>query len=382
MRILIINYEFPPIGGGAANASAQIAKELAKLGEQVKVLSSYFKGLNREEERDGYEISRALALRYRLDRSSPLEMVTFIFGGVILALKIVKEFKPQVVIAFFGIPCGPLAYLIKKINNTPYIISLRGGDVPGFSPEELRGYHFILKPAIKHLWKEADRIVANSQGLKELALKTYPEGKIDVIPNGVDLEAFRPPHSKKSEGSKTLLYVGRMTKQKGISFLIEAIPFLSKKVRLELVGDGPLRGRLESLVKRLGVYERVHFSGWLSQDELIKKYQQADLFVLPSLDEGMPNCILEAMACGLPIVATYVSGSRELVQSGVNGFLVSSRDREGLIVAIEEILKDESLRRQMGEKSLDLASKYSWSRVAKGYLIICEQVIKEDVPVS
>lgn len=377
MKILVINYEFPPLGGGGGRASAHIAKELSKKGHEVKVLTSYFNGLPKKEKKEGYEINRILVFRHHLDRCSVIEMTIFMLGGSFSALKIAKSFKPKVVIAFFGIPSVPLAYLIKKLYNIPYIISLRGGDVPGFSPKELRFYHFALNPVISFLWRNSSAIVANSNGLKELALKFSRRANIDIIPNGIDFEIFHPPLSHAKKNIHQILFVGRMSKQKGIAYLIEAISKLPEEVNLDLVGDGPLRGELEILAKNLGVYKKIHFSGWLSQDEIIKKYQEADLFVLPSLDEGMPNCILEAMACGLPIVATDVSGSRELIHSGKNGILVPPMDSKALAKAIQKCLNDEFLKNQMKKIGQILVSRYSWEKVAEEYLKICQKVAKD-----
>lgn len=373
MRILIINYEFPPLGGGGGNASAQIARHLVKMGDEVTVLTSHYKGLKREEEKDGYRIFRISPLRRHIDRCSPFEMAIFALSAIFNIQKIVRLKRPQIIITFFGIPCGPAAWWAKKRFGVPYIISLRGGDVPGFLPEELRIYHLFTKPVIRYLWKEATAIVANSQGLKEVATQTYQERQIAVIPNGVDTELFSPGTKEEKDGRR-ILSCGRMRKQKGFSYLIEALADLPDRTTLELVGDGPLKGKLKALVRELGLQERVAFTSWLSQEELIKRYQQADIFVLPSIEEGMPNVLLEAMACGLPVVATNVAGSRELVKHGVNGLLVPPRDKKALAMAIQEVLNDKS---RMGKESLALAARYSWQEAAKDYRRICKQVIKD-----
>lgn len=373
MRILIINYEFPPLGGGAGNASAQIARQLAGANNEVTVLTSYYRGLAREEEKDGYRIFRIWTLRRYVERCSPFEMAVFALSAIFNLKRVVNLKRPEIIIAFFGIPCGPAAWWAKKRFAIPYLISLRGGDVPGFSPQELRIYHFFTAPVIRYLWKEAAVVVANSQGLKKLAGRTYLEKEILVVPNGVDTDLFCPASDQKKDGQK-ILSCGRMRRQKGFSYLIEALADLPDKMTLELVGDGPLRGELEALAKRLGLQERITFTGWLSQEELIEKYRQANIFVLPSLDEGMPNVLLEAMACGLPVVATDVAGSCELVSPGINGLLAQPKDKRSLREAIERVLSDKS---RMGKESQAKAARYSWSKVAQGYLKICRQAVKD-----
>ncbi|MBU1487670.1 glycosyltransferase, partial [bacterium] len=124
MRILIVNYEFPPLGGGAANASAQIARQLARANNEVTVLTSYYRGLAREEEKDGYQIFRIWTLRRYVERCSPFEMAVFGLSAIFNLKRVVNLKRPEIIIAFFGIPCGPAAWWAKKRFAIPYLISL------------------------------------------------------------------------------------------------------------------------------------------------------------------------------------------------------------------------------------------------------------------
>src|SRR5205823_13279396 len=125
MRILLLNYEFPPLGGGAATAASQIARNLAKRGGEVVVLTSHFKGLAHKERRDGYTIYRVNAMRRHIDRCSMPEMGGYILGSALPALRLASSFRPDLMHVFFGMPTGPVGLLVSKLKHIPYLLSLR-----------------------------------------------------------------------------------------------------------------------------------------------------------------------------------------------------------------------------------------------------------------
>ncbi|MGD8777268.1 MAG: glycosyltransferase family 4 protein [Syntrophobacterales bacterium] len=371
IRLLLINYEYPPLGGGAGNATAHLAREFTLLGAEVMVLTSGFRGLPAKETSNGFAVKRIPTIRRRLDRCTPVEMLTFMISASLTALRLTRSWRPDVTIAFFGIPCGPVAYTLKAIYGVPYIVSLRGGDVPGFQPYDLALYHRLMKPAICFLWRQATCVVANSQGLRDLAQSSEPDVTIHVIPNGVDPERFRPEGSPNRNGPVRLLYVGRLTYQKGVDVLIQALNKLDSEIEfeVELVGDGNARRPLERMAREFDLVDRLHFTGWLDRTEIPQRYQQADIFVLPSRDEGMANVILEAMASGLPVIATKIPGNAELVRHGENGLLVMPDDSEQLADALSELMNKVELRQRMGSSGRALVERgYSWSHMAQQYL--------------
>ncbi len=379
MRILLLNYEFPPIGGGAATASAHIAHHLAQRGVEVAVLTSHWRGLARREVRDGYTIHRARTLRSRADRCSLPEMGAFILGSALPALNLVNRFKPDLLHVYFGMPTGLVGLMVHLLARTPYLLSLRGGDVPGFLGGELALAHRLTLPLTRTIWSHAGKLVVNSRGLHQLATRTLTSREIEIIPNGVDLQSFQPGlRSTEGEGKVRLLFVGRLVRQKGLIYLLQGLarldPATLRHVEVELAGSGPEGPRLRSLVAELGLQGVVRFAEWVPRGEIASHYQRADAFVFPSLDEGMPNAMLEAMACGLPILATDIRGNNELVQPGVNGILVPPADPEALAGAIHRIVADPSLRRDMGEQSRLLAARHDWSKVAERYLALSEDI--------
>lgn len=376
MRILIINSEYPPVGGGAGNASANIAQELRALGQEVTVLTTRFGDLPREELRQGVHIRRAPGLRKHLDRSTPLEQFSFILGGAFEALRVVRVWRPDVVLAFFGMPGGVIALFLKLLFGLPYVVSLRGGDVPGFRPYDFALYHRLLGPLLRVVWRSSAQIVANSTGLRELANEFSPNTHIEVIPNGVNLKHFSfcerswdPPH---------LLFVGRLVYQKGLDVLFESLSALqSLPWELSLVGDGPQFKPLQELAASKGIAERVYFHNWLQGEALLEQYRQANLFVFPSRHEGMPNAVLEAMASGLPVLATDIAGNEELVIPDHTGLLVSPDNPAALQKALELLLTDPDCRERMGSAARQrVEDHYSWSWVAEQYLKRLERVVR------
>lgn len=376
MKILILNSEYPPIGGGAGNASANIARRLAGSGNEVMLLTSQFGDLPHDELRSGVHILRVPALRQRMDRSTALEQVSFIFSASFRALNLVREFQPNVTLAFFGLPSGAVAWLLKKIFGVPYVVSLRGGDVPGFRPYDFRLLHKAAAPFLRLIWHDASAVVANSKGLQDLAVAFNPKVQIPIIPNGVDLEQYCAPD--RAWSSPRLLSVGRVVHQKGLDLGVRALAGLKDlEWAWYIAGDGPQKSVLSAMVDSYNLQDRVHFLGWRTAEQLREQYALANLFLFPSRHEGMPNAVLEAMASGLPVVATRIAGSEELVLDGVTGRLVPAEDVDALRESLRQLLLQREAWESMGHASRQrVEQSFSWERVAEQYQSILEKAKK------
>jgi glycosyltransferase involved in cell wall biosynthesis len=375
-RILIINSEFPPVGGGAGNASAHIATKLTELGYDITILTSRFANYPNDIVQDGYRLIRIRAGRRKKDRSSPFEQLFFLFSATLHAISLIRTWKPDAIVSFFGIPCGAVAWIIKGFTGIPYLVSLRGGDVPGFRPYDFALYHRLVSPILHRIWRQADFLIANSQGLQKLATRFDKEAEIQVITNGVDLDMFSVPKNRKWE-SPRLLFVGRLVYQKGIDILIKALGRLKDyEWRLDLVGDGPHLPDLERLAKDFGIAERIKYRGWVDKEVIIDEYSSANLFVFPSRHEGMPNAVLEAMACGLPVVATDIAGNEELVIQGETGFLIPPENPDALSDVLRNLFLDPLMGKKMGmESRRRVENYYSWDGVASQYARILQTMI-------
>lgn len=385
MKIVFLNYEYPPLGGGGGHATQMIASRLAKK-HDVSVITSQFRGLPKEENLDGLKIFRIPTLRKYQDKCRIFEMLVFILSSLVFVPYRVRQLKPDVIICFFSLPTGPCAWLCHKLYRIPYVISLRGGDVPGFLPEQLEKFHKATNWLTRLIWKNSASLVANSKGLAALAKDFMKNRVVEIIPNGVDEQFLfsRPVNSNETHHAKDplkVLAVGRLSEQKKIERLIEGVCDFKKNtdhpLELKIVGDGPKRSELEALAKARGVLNKeVHFLGWKTRSELRDIYRAADVFSLASDFEGMPNVVLEAMASSLAIVATPSPGTTELVHPGKNGDLISDRSSAGFAGVWQKLAQDSSLRQDWQQASFKLVATYTWEQVAQDYEILSEKVLE------
>lgn len=368
MRILILCHEHPPLGGGGGNAASQIARYLAKKGNEVTFLTSHFGSLPFEEMINGYRVQRININRHAADGCNVYELLTFMVTAVAPALKIVEQYKPETIISFFTLPGGYIAYRLNKSYRIPYIVSLRGGDVPGFLPQDLWLYHVFTKSLIRGIWNKAAQVVGNCQYLSDLAKKTEPKIEYKTILNGIDTELFRPADNKSTENVCRLLLVGRMERQRGLNYLFNALNKIKELPwRIMLIGDGTQKRKTISLVNNLGLSSKTTFLSWQSRENLIKYYQNADVFVFPTIDEGMSNAVREAMACGVPVITTTVGGNTEIVKDGYNGILISPQNVDEIAGAVKKLVNDVELRKLMSKNARDSVFEWTWEKVADKY---------------
>jgi glycosyltransferase involved in cell wall biosynthesis len=369
MNLLMINYEYPPLGGGAANATYHIAKSLAGRGHGITVLTSGFK-TNYGWFHDGQiRVYRCFSARRHLWDSNLLEMAVFTFNAGLRLVFFLKKVRFAGAIVFFAFPCGPLGYSAFRLSSVPYVISLRGGDVPG-NEKALRPFHVVLKPFRRHMFKHSLRIVAPSEGLRGLAEKADPI-QVDVVPNGVDTRFFCPASQKKDRPFR-FLFVGRFQAQKNLDFLLEQLAWLHRETKkdfvLHMVGEGALKKHLKQKSFQLGLGERVLWDGWLNGSDLCKMYQQSHCLLNFSLYEGMPNVILESMASALPAIASDVAGNRDLIENGKTGLLCRLDNAHDFQRALQRLLNSPQEARMLGKNARDLAlSSFSWDCVAAKY---------------
>jgi len=374
MRILIISHEFPPAGGGAATACASFAKYLARDGIEIEVITSRLANSPQIEEIDNYTVKRVLSFRTSLYTGTILEVSIFLIHGFFYFLRGFKDRGPDIVYCFFSLPAGMVGLFIKLIYKVPYYVFLRGMDVPGFCGGEFSFWNRVLVPIIKYIWIKADRIIANSQALRKLASETLKNKEIKVLSNGIDTDFFTPMERAQKSDKIKILFVGRLKEYKGVSYLLDAMKILLGNIHncliLEIVGEGPAKNALIKRSLRLGIADRITFSGWCSRADIKRKYQEADIFVNLSLDEGMPNTVLEAMACGLPIIASDIPPHRELIEHGKNGLLTLVNDSRALAENLEYLIKEDDVRVKLKEEGLKRIQDYDLRIVYQEFRIL------------
>ena len=393
-RLLLINYEYPPVGGGGGNATQQIGRVMAKRGAKVTVLTAAQGGLPRRENDRGVQVYRIWAARCRQDRCSIPEMLMFLAHALIRAPGLARQVRADAALVFFSLPTGPVGWWLKRRSGVPYVLSLQGGDVPGFMGETLALHHRLSGPVITKVWQEASAVIANSNGLTELARRHVSGAgadletglEIGMIPAGADLDAVAPPTVPTLEGPLRLLFVGRLVSQKGLDVLFRALSKLKdhKDWTLTIAGEGPLKDELARAGQGLKLSDQIVFRGWLERDHLPAVYRDADVFVLPSRDEGMPNAMLEAMAAGLPVIGSRVAGIDEVVVDDETGLLVPPDDAEALANALETVIEDRDKTFALGQAARKrVAERYSWDLAADAYLSllrVAAELDEEDAP--
>lgn len=273
-----------------------------------------------------------------------------------------KEF--DVVHAHWLIPQGIMQMSVK---DTPYIVTGHGGDVTSLN----KG---ILKSMKLKCLERAKAITVVSDALQDYVKQLYPNQKTSIIPMGCDVSRFSSEHRKENffgQGDrKVVLFVGRLAEKKGVTYLIDAMKKVDNAV-LVIVGKGDLEPGLRQQAKALG--DKVVFAGPKTHDELPEIYASADVFVAPSVTaadgdkEGFGLVILEAMASGVPVVASRSGGIVDIVKDEENGLLCDEKDVEKLSVNISRVLEDEALSAKLKTAAGHTVEQYSYDNISKRY---------------
>jgi len=388
MRILILNYEHPPIGGGGGRLAAKVGSGLVRRGHQVRVLTAGMKHLPVECVEQGMEVRRLRALRCREDTCSVPEMAAWVAVAITAVLGEIRRWKPDVLHVHFAVPTGAVAWVASKITGVPYVLTAHLGDVPGGVPEQTGNLFRWIQPFTVPIWRGAAATTAVSSFVAGLAQRAYGADGIlpRVILNGIELpqppllEVHHPPR---------LLMVGRMSLQKNPLLAIRALALLRELPwRCTMIGDGPLLAEVREEAERLGISERVEFKGWATADEVNDSMRQADILLIPSLSEGLPMVAVEALTQGVAIVGSRIGGladvTRESDESDEPGKLGESGEQQnarlfdlaegpqGMADALTPLLKDPQSLMRAREASLALAPRFDLNKVLDDY----EEVLK------
>ena len=266
-------------------------------------------------------------------------------------------------------PDGVVAVALGRRFGLPVVMTARGSDVtqfPDFS---------VPRRMIRGAMAAADAMIAVSAGLKQAMVALGADAEaVTVLRNGVDLQLFSPPPDRAAAraalglAGPTIASVGHLIERKGHHHVIEALALLPAW-RLLIVGEGPERARLEALTQRLGVTDRVHWLGARPHAALAPIYGAADVLVLASSREGWANVLLEAMACGTPVVASDIPGNGEVVQRREAGLIAEQNTAEGFAAAVRRLWADPPAR----EAVRAYAEAFSWDATSAGQLAVFER---------
>ncbi|HZA93674.1 MAG TPA: glycosyltransferase [Gemmatimonadales bacterium] len=386
MRILLLNYEYPPLGGGAAVATAALAKGLAERGVQVDVVTAGTgpaadrctpESGHESFEHPGLTLFRVKSTRTGVHQAGMGDAASYLVAALPLIRRLMRTHTYDTIHVFFSLPTGALLPLL-NLRGTPVVVSLRGSDVPGYDPHNrtLQVAHSLLAPLTRWIWRRADRVVAVCESLGRLALQTCPDLRYNVVPNGVDLCLFHPRTEPRRPGPIRCLAVARLIERKGLGDLIRAMALLERgRFQLEIVGGGSDEMVLRNLAAEHGLAKEVRFVGPLPRAEVARRYRAADMFTLPSSAEAFGNVFAEALASGLPIVGSSIGGIPDLVEHGTNGLLVQAGNIEALPGAIRYLADDPEMRQEMARRNrVKAQANLEWSQVTRRYLATYEAI--------
>jgi len=284
--------------------------------------------------------------------------------------RIVRDFRPDVIHTPWLHPEGTAACLLGEEHGVPVIPQGIGNDA-NYYLHRYAGRDLVIRDLQK-----AAALLFNCQSTRTMARKAGLDHRnVHVIYHGVEVDKFTPPPAPPRNAVKRVITVAQLIPRKNHRLLLHAFAKLPAPVRaateLEFVGGGPTRPELERLASDLGIADKVTFAGRPPHDELIRRLQQADIYCLPTLSEGMPVATIEAMACGLPVVASAVDGIPESVVEGVTGMLVPPDDADALAAALQAALAREWDRGAVRDHVL---RKFTWKLYAENVRALYESV--------
>lgn len=337
MRVLILNYEFPPLGGGAGRVAQCQAQILARKHEVV-VLTAGFDSLPDYEEMDGFEVFRLKSRRKYRHKSNVFEMMSWLKHAEIFYNDYLVSNPIHLVIAHFSLPGGELAFRLSKKFNVPYFVISHGHDIPWFFPKQMWHYHLITYFRIRKICRNASKLIVLSEILKKNAIQFLGDkyqNIVHIIPNATSEDEF-PLLIDRDRSELKILFIGRLVSQKNPLLLIKALKKLKKKgvsFSCNIIGDGPLHSVLQKNIRDFELQNQVQLRGWLEKKEIIEAMKQANLFILPSRIEAMSVAILEALFSGLFVITTPEADTFKLINTDI-GIYFENNNVDDLVKTI------------------------------------------------
>jgi glycosyltransferase involved in cell wall biosynthesis len=360
MRVVMIILEYHPIVGGAQRQLAEIAPLLRDAGVDVQILTRRARGL------PAYELIDEVPV-HRLPAPGPKAIASVVF--VLAALARLRTLRPDVIHAYSLFSPCTIAVLAHRLLGVPSVVKVLRGGYAG-DVERLRRKPFAWL-RIRSLRALIDRYAVISREIDlELDALGVPEVHRVALPNGVNVERFRPadPEERKElrdsldwSVGPSVIYCGRLVPEKRVDLLIEAWKTVRRhhpSAVLDIVGGGPCETELRSTAG-----EGVRFVGEVA--DVVPYLRASDIFALPSATEGLSNAMLEAMAVGLPVLASSVGGNSDLVADRVTGRLIPAEDGEALTTALLELLEDPDRARLGAAARLKITESYSLGSIAE-----------------
>jgi glycosyltransferase involved in cell wall biosynthesis len=376
----------PEMGGSVEIHAYHLSNGLARLGNDVHFVTPVNPKASFEK---GVTVRETPRIPFKFHGDYLQTLLGFGIGGSLVSLKAASIVGSQAfdIIHIHGHIPG--ICLLPFKNKSKFIFTAHNPNawmVTSYSQVKQIFRQLFFKSVELRIVRNVDCVIAVGQGLRDDFINRFKiaADKVKVIPNGVDTNFFRPRIAdsevvlrKYKLPEEYALFVGRLVEQKSLHYLLDAIK--GTQIHVVIVGEGPLLSYLKRICEKLEITNQVHFIRAVPLDDLRRIYCQAKLFVLPSVAEGLPLVMLEAMASGLPIIASRIPGITNVVNDERNGFLFDVGDVEQLHLRLVQLFSDESLATKMGEYSRKIAEdQFSWFSVAKRTHKLYESLLKND----
>ena len=382
MNILVINYEYPPIGGGGGVICKDISEEIVSKGHRITVVTSHYDSLPEHEKLNGVTIIRLpVVMRGKKDVASILSMISYVPLCIRKVTSLLRREKYDVINTHFAIPSGPAGQYVSDKYGIPNVLSIHGGDI--FDPSKSLSPHDTigLKQTVRKMLEKADRVVAQSSDTKSNAEKYYGiDRQIDIVPLGI-----RPNmHSKKSRqdlGLPADKYVfstiGRLVKRKNLEDLLHIVKEIQKSTPsvLLIMGDGPEKDFIETRIRDLQIEGAVRLLGRVSDEQKYEYLNASDGYLSTAIHEGFGIVFLEAMECGLPVICYDRGGQRDFLKNGKTGYLVELGNKAEFASRLKELLKSPSLRAEIRSHNKEYVKEFYIESVAEKYLSIFQEAV-------
>lgn len=364
-KILIYSLAYHPFVGGAEVAVREITNRISDI--EFHMLTLNLDGNQKKYEKIGN------VHVYRIC-SGNIGKYLFPFFSLLKALSLNRKIKFDAMWSIMANYAGFGALFFKILKpKIPFILTLQEGD----PIEHIKRRVGLLYPLFKQIFRKADVVQAISNYLSDFAKSMGHKGAVQVIPNGVDTYIFSRDYSEQELGALRwqfhketkdifLVTTSRLVTKNGIGDVISALHFLPNNVKFLIVGIGPLEKSLRKLASDLGVEDRVIFAGLVEYKEIPKYLKISDIFVRPSLSEGMGNSFIEAMASGVPVVATPVGGIPDFLKENKTGLFCKVQNGESIAFCVNKILDNKELRENMVANASKMVAKdYDWAHIAR-----------------
>ncbi len=387
MKILMLNYEYPPLGGGGGVINKLLAEELSKH-HALTLITSQFGQLPAYETLHNVEIYRVpVFMRGNQNWASLPSMLSFFPMSLRTGWRLLRQGSFDLIHSMFAIPSAPSGYLLAKRYRRPHVLSLLGGDI--YDPSKTLSPHRtpILHATVKQMINRSDAVIGMSTDVVQRAVEYYDVRRpIKIIPHAIKRPQFMPK-TRGTLGFKSsdtlLVTVGRLVPRKAVHELIKTVRDLQNpSIQLLVVGDGPERPNLEKCAVAFDVISQVHFLGNVNDEVKFQLLNIADLYVSSTQHEGFGLVFLEAMAVGLPIVCYDNGGQVDFLRDEQTGFLVKLGNHPLLTQRIQILCDQVELRQQMGEWNQQHVEHFYIESCAQHYQRVYESLVRPSPPLS